>query len=367
MSWSFTSYERVAESMLKWSPTQAERRLLGRLRWSVTEKIHGANFCFILDVDPAHEGGVGVDEGSEWIRCARRKALLGEGEDFFGHRALVPILAGRLRALRDAVIGEEPEVVRVFVYGELFGGGYPHPEVSPVPGVQPVQTGVWYAPGVHFCAFDVAVEGEEGDSSHRYLDFEVALDLFARVDLFCVKPRFVGSLEEALEQPVAFETAIPAALGLPSLGLENLAEGVVIKPMRTVVLDGAGGQSRPLIKVKIPQFAEDERYSQAKPWERTVVEGDPLAVLEWEGLARINPNRVASALSKIGRLDPSAPEAVEVVSREVLADVLDALRDDHGEASARVAGEDRRLLVSVLMDAVEVEVRRALGVRGEGV
>jgi hypothetical protein len=36
------------------------------------------------------------------------------------------------------------------VYGELFGGSYPHPFVPVEEAVSAVQTGVWYAPDVEF-------------------------------------------------------------------------------------------------------------------------------------------------------------------------------------------------------------------------
>jgi len=61
-------------------------------------------------------------------------------------------------------------VHNVVVYGEYFGGWFPHDEiVSNGPGVgTPVQKGiVAYAPAHHFYAFDICVDG-------RFLDFDEA-------------------------------------------------------------------------------------------------------------------------------------------------------------------------------------------------
>lgn len=52
---------------------------------------------------------------------------------------------------------------KIFIYGELFGGEYPHPEVNPVSGVQAIQTGVYYSPRIEYCAFDIAVVENQED------------------------------------------------------------------------------------------------------------------------------------------------------------------------------------------------------------
>jgi hypothetical protein len=50
------------------------------------------------------------------------------------------------------------------VFGELYGGRYPHPEVDHGSAEQrkPVQAGIYYSPTLRFIAFDVRVEGASG-------------------------------------------------------------------------------------------------------------------------------------------------------------------------------------------------------------
>ena len=43
----------------------------------------------------------------------------------------------------------------LYIFGELFGGGYPHPDFPFVPE-ELVQTGIYYCPGLEFYAFDIA-------------------------------------------------------------------------------------------------------------------------------------------------------------------------------------------------------------------
>merc|ERR1719375_989102 len=101
----------------------------------------------------------------------------------------------------------------VHIYGELFGGRYPHPQVRPEPW-QPVQCGVWYAPGLHFQAFDVAVDVA---GVRSFLDFSVAREACEACGLPFAIPLHQGSLSECLEYPIEFETTIPSRLGLPSI------------------------------------------------------------------------------------------------------------------------------------------------------
>src|SRR6185369_1173904 len=124
-----------------------------------------------------------VSDGAE-VRAAKRKAFLAPGEEFFGHEALLARIAPRILAL-----AKDAPADLVYVYCELFGGGYPHPEVAAVEGVAPVQTGCWYCPGIEVCVLDVAVlEGGE----RRYLDFDEVVERSEGAELFHARALFRG-------------------------------------------------------------------------------------------------------------------------------------------------------------------------------
>jgi hypothetical protein len=44
-------------------------------RWEVTEKIHGANFCFIVD--------------AKGIQCGKRREILGKRDSFYGYQRVL--------------------------------------------------------------------------------------------------------------------------------------------------------------------------------------------------------------------------------------------------------------------------------------
>src|SRR5262245_49427546 len=119
----FSPYPKIGERL---EADEAAQRALARVPWVVLEKIHGANLA-------------PVSNGDE-VRAAKRKALLERGEEFFGWEGIVTRYADAVRALAKTLRAADAETAEVIVYGELFGGGYPHPDVPPVAGVEPVQT-----------------------------------------------------------------------------------------------------------------------------------------------------------------------------------------------------------------------------------
>ena len=197
--------------------------------FAVQEKVDGANVSFLCD---------DLD-----VRMARRTAILDPLEPFFGYQEVLERYSGHVYHIFNLLRQSYPAMTSIAVYGELFGGAYPHPDVEPVPLARPVQKGIWYAPGHDFYAFDIYVFTEGGDF---FLPVLEANKLFSTAGLLYAWNRFIGPLEDCLAYPHVFPTSIPAELGLPPLA-DNLCEGVVIKPLTPILLpDG----SRIAVKVK---------------------------------------------------------------------------------------------------------------------
>ena len=137
-----------------------------------------------------------------------------------------------------------PDVRSVNVFGELFGGEYPHPSVARCKGRVPARTGVYYAPDYGFYAYDIGVRrqavGERHSvgvqdfgrdiRSHNFLSVAVCNRLFESLGFFHARTLFQGSLEECLRYPNAFPTRLPDWLDLPPLR-NNWCEGTVIRPL----------------------------------------------------------------------------------------------------------------------------------------
>jgi Rnl2 family RNA ligase len=281
--------------------------------WVATEKLHGAQLV------------VGCD--GRIVRVGKRKAWL-EDEPFFGWQLLRVELEVAARAVQQTLGG----VVRL--YGELFGGAYPHPDVAARPGVSAVQTGIWYSPDVHFALFDVLVQGE-------FLGHSEVEALAAATGLRCAP--LVGrgpyALVDAL--PVRAPTRVPAWFGLPTIA-NNVAEGLVLKPDTR-----AAPEDRFVLKRKIAEF-DDARFDEALPFKSTVALS--LDELGAHAARLVNAARVASARSKVGT-------SLEAVLTELVLDVLIDLEAAFPAAWASLGteGEER------LREMVQAQATTLLG------
>lgn len=242
--------------------------------WVALEKLHGAHFVVAV------QGRDGRD-----VYFGKRKEWLDADTPFFGWQLIAEDLRARVRLMANAA-GAPP----VFVaYGELLGGAYPHPDVVPVPGLSAVQTGIWYAPDIHWVVFDVLVARADDDDGIFLAHGEV--ETLAQAHGFLVPPLIRRGRRSELESvPVRASTRFPALLGLPPIA-DNIAEGIILKPdLRLAPAD------RQIIKRKIPEF-DDAKFDESAAWIPERLSVDELLV--WvERL--VNPARMQSARSKVG-------------------------------------------------------------------
>jgi Rnl2 family RNA ligase len=322
-------------------------------RYVVTEKVHGANFCLIA----RSLGPASVD-----LKFAKRTAILGgvdDAEDFYSCRStgllrsLAPCAEHVLRAVEARISGSNGALA-VHIYGELFGGKYPHPEVPSVPGLEPVQCGVWYSPSLQFMAFDVCVELPS--QPRQFIDFDVARHLCEAGGLRFAQPLCEGTLAECLDFSYEFVTTIPGLLGLPDMPEDaeegrNVAEGVVVRPRqepssRASASSSKGGgkeSARGLFKRKIEAFSE-KRY-QNDDWRKgkaggggaaPTVNEDEITLIEIQ--ACVTEQRLAAVMSKIGRVDPLDKASLARLLSDFEADVMEALEEaDAGRLRQSVA------------------------------
>ncbi|MEM7152428.1 MAG: RNA ligase family protein [Myxococcota bacterium] len=276
-------------------------------RWVATEKIHGAQLVVATD--------------GQVVQIGKRKAWLQEDEAFFGWQMLRNELSARVQHVHRTLGATGP----VFLYGELFGGRYPHDDVPALPGIGAVQTGIWYAPDLRYAVFDI-LRVNDGDAvfmAHRQLEA-----LAEEVGLMTPPRLGVGTRQELQRLPVRYDSKVAARLGLPKLA-GNVAEGFVLKP--DVELPASG---RPVVKFKIPDF-DDCRFDESRPFDADAhlpVDG----LLEW-AKAMVNPMRAASARSKVG-------EEVEAVLDEIVLDVWVDLESIFGRRMAMLTEAESEAL-----------------------
>ena len=201
--------------------------------FSVQEKVYGKSVAFLCD---------DLD-----VRLARRTAILDSLEPFYGHQELLERYSGHIYHIFNLVRVACPSMTSIAVYGELFGGGYPHPDILIQGRVKPVQRRIWYSPGYDFYAFDLYVFTREGGF---FLPVQEANTLFSTAGLLYARTLFIGTLDDCLDYPSVFPTGIPTELGLPPIS-DNYCEGIVLKPLVPIFLSDG---SRVAVKKLNPDY-----------------------------------------------------------------------------------------------------------------
>jgi Rnl2 family RNA ligase len=333
----FEGYGKISESSSNWILEKSDNTTFKRTLWCVTEKIHGANFCFLCDND------------GQRVRCGKRTNLLSDTDDFFGYkRRLFNEIIPKIQQIYQFVKNTFPNLEKLYVFGELFGGYYPHSDVPKIPNVNAIQTGIWYCPDIEFCAFDIAIVTD--NEKQIYLDYEFALTAFQHVNLFHAEPLFIGKYEDALDFKLGFNSYVPTRLGFPPLVEANKAEGIVIKPMHEIMVKTSKGSLvRAIVKKKIEEFSED-KYSQAQKQElKTDGEISNIDLLRFEIDALVSENRLNNALSKIGHVTANDKEKLKELLNLYVKDVMDQLYESGNEdAWNDLTSNDRDVLTEEL-------------------
>ncbi|MCP3141940.1 RNA ligase family protein [Pyxidicoccus xibeiensis] len=260
--------------------------------WVALEKLHGAQLVLAVQRGQVHFG--------------KRKAWLTDEDPFFGWQLLRAQLGDAARRMARAVGTEDSTV---YLYGELLGGHYPHPDVPAVPGMSPVQTGIWYAPDLHWVPFDMLVARSDEDAG--VLVAHGDLEALAHEAGLLTPPVLRRGTRSDLEGvPTRAQTRFPSLLGLPPIA-GNVAEGLVIKSeLRTTP------SQRAAFKRKIEEF-DEARFDESAAWDPNQRLSLP-ALMAWTERL-VNPARIASALSKWGRSD--AGQVLDEVVLDVRVDL----------------------------------------------
>ncbi|KRD05382.1 2'-5' RNA ligase [Flavobacterium sp. Root901] len=333
----FSEYEKMPENFNQLGQNEKLVKNMNRLKWVVTEKIHGANFSFIYQ--------------NRNLNFAKRKEILKWNDDFFGFQAVINKTETQIISLFEQ-LSIDFKADKYIIYGELFGGHYPHQVIVPEPNLQAIQTGVYYSPSINFCAFDIAFEK---NGKKEYLDYELAVSYFERFSVFYAQILFKGKLNEALEFNKRISSTIPALLNLPTIQ-ENLIEGIVVKPLKHTGL--INDNERPVIKLKNPEFKE-QKFHQAQNWfyiPEVSSHSEELTFLIDDLRSYITQNRLNSVLSKIGAIDFKNSQRMESIYNEFIEDVLLDFTIQNDKILDEISDEQRKWIIDRIKPEITVLV-----------
>jgi Rnl2 family RNA ligase len=317
----FVKYSSIENSYRDKFLSKIREHVPPSMRWAVQEKVHGANLQIMVN-----ETGV---------TFASRSQVIEDTKDFYKLSLISATLASRAEAAFKS-LNHVNGCKEVRIFGELFGGSYPHPEVG-VNNIAPcVQKGVFYSPDLHFYAFDLMVDGELVNTLTASTVFDVS-------GFFRAKTLFSGTLDECLSYPNDGLTTIPGELGLPDID-GNIMEGVIIKPVEP----GFIGMSRVILKNKNEQFSEKQKEPR-KARQPEIVSDELQAAFDTLSQYLVE-NRLDAVLSKVGG-EVEGPMVGKIMGM-VVQDAMEDLLKDEPEVVAKLEKTERKRLGKMAQSVV---------------
>ena len=299
----FKKYSSIENSFNTEFVEQVRANVPADLRFVVQEKVHGSNTSFVTD-------------GNE-IKFAKRTDYIADGEKFFDYEELLDRYTPKVKKLYAALKKQYKDMDFAIIYGEMFGGAYPHKDVAKEKTMT-IQKGVYYCPNHEFYGFDIYVSEPSGK---HYLSVEDTNKFFEDNGFLYAKTLFEGTFDECLNYPNKFPSQISQWLGYPPIE-DNICEGVVIRP---VVPTYIGYGDRVLIKNKNERFAEKKNYKkrlkEAKP---DPVYSDALNALIAKGSLYVTENRLNNVVSHIGQVSmpKDLGKLIGMYSKDIIDDFI---------------------------------------------
>ncbi|AYV82846.1 MAG: 2'-5' RNA ligase [Hyperionvirus sp.] len=318
----FAGYIKIPESSSKWVLTKKEKKLMDSTKWVVTEKVHGSCFAFVYDKN-----------GS--VKYAKRKEILSAGDDFFGYKQMLPGVIPKILKIVAYLKEKIKAWDQIIIYGELFGG------------IPPVQSGIFYSSDLHFYAFDIS---KISNGSEMYLDYGESILAFEHSEILYARPLFTGSFESAIAYKMGFQTTLPKILGITDIIENNKAEGIVIKPLKEILINS---RDRMILKIKIPEFSEVKYNQSEKP--KVKVGFNYFGYFRDEEIDNfLTENRMNNAVSKLGSRY-RVSELCELLYHDVLSEF------EENDLWRELESEERVEIKNILKKRIEGFVNKTLG------
>lgn len=269
---SFTKYQSINNSYNTKIINTIKHQIHPETRFIALEKVHGANFR------------VTYHKHTNTVKFGKKSGYLGENESFYGHTNIKDNLERKIKLLSLDL----PATSEITIHGEICGG---YLEGTIKEGVKKVQGGVQYSADTEFLAFDLELDGVfvNAQKMFRLLN-GVMIDVVPVVNHSC-------TLDEALALPLSFESLVPKKLRpKEDAPLDNIAEGIVIKPLERDIKLTNG--NRLILKQKSPKFSE--KGNKRKPSSKDTKLSTELVDLLSEVNAYLTVQRVECVISKEG-------------------------------------------------------------------
>ena len=291
--------------------------------WVVTEKIHGQNCSLWTD---------GTD-----VKIALRTYFIPyKITDNPPLNKILEEYKHKILGLFYYFVKEEgiPDLKTLAVFGEHYGGTYPHPEVKRDPQAIRIQKGVYYSPHNRWAAYDLRLEtiSESACYAHFHL-FKHAMD---ELKIPTVPILAFCSFEMAVNYINDNESLVYLDERLPMIK-DNICEGIVIRPVKDKYL--WSGQ-RVILKSKNAKFSERSKEPRVK--KDPVKLSDNIKNALDDASKYVNTNRLNNVVSKLGKLEYSNKDFKKILGL-FIKDILEDYEKDYPEAFDTMDKAEKKL------------------------
>lgn len=300
-------------------------------RYHVQEKVHGANMSIYCN--------------GKIVKFASRNHMLADGEKFYGIDVISQDISVKVLTLWHMIQGHliDKPLTSLIIYGELFGGNYPHKDVPKHNNTPSIQTGVFYSPDNKFIAFDMYVKLGVVGGSGRLIEISLMNDLLDEAGIMRCRSLLTDTLDKCLVYPNDNPSIIHTQLGLPPID-DNIMEGVVIKPEISCYLKNG---TRVIIKNKNEKFNEKSRQTARKPKVPLRPHVETLITI---GLCYVTENRYNNVLSHCGAVDYSDSSNIGMLIPMLVNDVMTDFTNEN-ESLVDLSKIDRKIVQKAITNA----------------
>lgn len=286
--------------------------------WVATEKVHGAN------------SGLWVDDKE--VRISKKTSLINDKENFYKADVLLKKYKDDARIIFDNLRLSIGHFKSLTIWGELYGGSYPHPDVPKDNNSKKVQKGIFYNPSNDLLIFDIMITDE--DNKDSYLTSDAVIELIGKTKLETVPELARGTFDEMIKFQNDGQSVVHKIYGLPTIE-DNIMEGVVLKPIIASFLhDG----SRVIVKNKNDKWSEKANAPKRQP---KIINEAIKPIVEEIGMY-VTENRLHNVLSHIGEV---TNRDFGLINKEFITDVMkDYLEENSNDALNVLNKKDRKLV-----------------------
>jgi Rnl2 family RNA ligase len=217
--------------------------------YCLSEKVHGANFTMMVE----KKGG-----GELLFEMAKRTGKLDKNnkKDFFKESVdnvknkymkksfklfehLNNNLNNEIDIYKNIKLQDNQYLKSIYIYGELFGGYYPHPDIKNKKSLK-IQDGVYYTNENDFYAFDLVliISDKNDKQDFLWLCPQHINKLFPYFGFnVYAKILHIGTIIELININININSVIPQLFyNMPSLD-NNICEGMVMRSYNTSILN----------------------------------------------------------------------------------------------------------------------------------